>query len=680
MTHYDLADHRHRLGQLHRRRGVRRPEGRDPGEGHVRRHLPQRRAASRPRCSSTPPTSPPRRTPTALGVDTRLDGVRWRGDPRPDLPPDRPDLRRRPRAGGRSGRSTSRSSRATPGSPAYRTLDTGHRRDDHRRPGGGRRRRRAVVPDDPRASTRSTLHTSDTVMRIDDAPRPARDHRRRLRRRGVRAHVLLVRQPRSPSSTGPSALLRAEDAEVPRRFTELAQRALGRPARHQVTRRSRRTTGASGCTCARRRDHGATRTLCSSPPAGPSNADGSTCTAPAWRSTTPGSSSSTSTSAPPRAAIWALGDISNRYQLKHVSNQEARVVRHNLLHPDDLLRADHDARAQRGLQPPAGGQRRHDRGGGAASAASATSSAAHGLRRHRLRLGDGGPRELREGARRPRHRAAARRAHDRRAGVEPDPAADPGDELRPDRRRRRARAVLDPSRRSARSSRTRCSEPPKPPLHPRRAGEPPRPSGPDQHRGHLVELGVQVVAVGDDAGVPGRSRGPSASPRARRGCCRTTAPAPSATGTAGRGTCAERAASGPIGPAMPVGQDRGREAHVARQRVADRRAHRLHDPGAAAPPHLRDVGVVHVAGQERHRVRAPARARRTPPTAPSPRPAGSPLERRPVLEVDDLADAARRPGPRTGPRRRWRPPRSRPRGGAGPAEQERQRGADQQVP
>jgi mycothione reductase len=39
--------------------------------------------------------------------------------------------------------------------------------------------------------------------------------------------------------------------------------------------------------------------------------------------------------------IWALGDVSNKYQLKHVSNHEARVVQHNLLHPDDLVQADH---------------------------------------------------------------------------------------------------------------------------------------------------------------------------------------------------------------------------------------------------------------------------------------------------------------------------------------------------
>ena len=39
--------------------------------------------------------------------------------------------------------------------------------------------------------------------------------------------------------------------------------------------------------------------------------------------------------------VWALGDITNPVQLKHVANHEARVVRHNLTHPDDPIRVDH---------------------------------------------------------------------------------------------------------------------------------------------------------------------------------------------------------------------------------------------------------------------------------------------------------------------------------------------------
>jgi len=39
--------------------------------------------------------------------------------------------------------------------------------------------------------------------------------------------------------------------------------------------------------------------------------------------------------------IWALGDVSSDYQLKHVANHEERVVAHNLAHPDDLVDSDH---------------------------------------------------------------------------------------------------------------------------------------------------------------------------------------------------------------------------------------------------------------------------------------------------------------------------------------------------
>jgi len=39
--------------------------------------------------------------------------------------------------------------------------------------------------------------------------------------------------------------------------------------------------------------------------------------------------------------IWALGDSSNDYQLKHVANLEAKTVQHNLLHPDDLVACNH---------------------------------------------------------------------------------------------------------------------------------------------------------------------------------------------------------------------------------------------------------------------------------------------------------------------------------------------------
>lgn len=44
------------------------------------------------------------------------------------------------------------------------------------------------------------------------------------------------------------------------------------------------------------------------------------------------------TSAP---GVWALGDVSSPHQLKHVANAEARVIAHNLVHPDHLRAFDH---------------------------------------------------------------------------------------------------------------------------------------------------------------------------------------------------------------------------------------------------------------------------------------------------------------------------------------------------
>lgn len=40
--------------------------------------------------------------------------------------------------------------------------------------------------------------------------------------------------------------------------------------------------------------------------------------------------------------VWALGDVSSPFQLKHVANAEMRAVKHNILHPDDLQPMPHD--------------------------------------------------------------------------------------------------------------------------------------------------------------------------------------------------------------------------------------------------------------------------------------------------------------------------------------------------
>lgn len=40
--------------------------------------------------------------------------------------------------------------------------------------------------------------------------------------------------------------------------------------------------------------------------------------------------------------VWALGDVSSPYLLKHVANAEMRAVKHNLLHPEDLQPMPHE--------------------------------------------------------------------------------------------------------------------------------------------------------------------------------------------------------------------------------------------------------------------------------------------------------------------------------------------------
>lgn len=41
--------------------------------------------------------------------------------------------------------------------------------------------------------------------------------------------------------------------------------------------------------------------------------------------------------------VWALGDAANEFELKHVANHEAKVVAHNLAHPNDLKKYNHEA-------------------------------------------------------------------------------------------------------------------------------------------------------------------------------------------------------------------------------------------------------------------------------------------------------------------------------------------------
>ena len=89
--------------------------------------------------------------------------------------------------------------------------------------------------------------------------------------------------------------------------------------------------------------------------------------------------------------VFALGDASSPFQLKHVANHEAKVVQHNLLHPGSPRRTDHRFVPSRGVHRPADRVRRPHRGAVPGDGPRLRREDP-GVRRRRLRLGDGGRR------------------------------------------------------------------------------------------------------------------------------------------------------------------------------------------------------------------------------------------------------------------------------------------------
>ncbi|WP_019813469.1 mycothione reductase [Saccharomonospora saliphila] len=198
---------------------------------------------------------------------------------------------------------------------------------------------RAVVPDIP-GLAEVDYHTSDTVMRIDDLPRRAI-----ILGSGFVgaefAHIFASFGVEVTLVARSGALLRAEDDDVSGRFTELASR------RYDV-RLSRRTVRA------RRTEEGVALDLHG--PGGPETVEGDLLLVATGRE--PNSDvldvAATGVTTLPSGhvavdeyqrtaveGIYALGDLCSPQELKHVANHEARVVQHNLLHPDEPVAADH---------------------------------------------------------------------------------------------------------------------------------------------------------------------------------------------------------------------------------------------------------------------------------------------------------------------------------------------------
>ncbi|MBD8506762.1 mycothione reductase [Hoyosella sp. G463] len=183
-------------------------------------------------------------------------------------------------------------------------------------------------------------HTSDTIMRVPELPK-------RLAIIGGGfvaaefAHVFSALGVEVTLIARSSTLLRGEDADIAERFTDIAS------ARWD-TRLARKTVRAEAL------DRGTRLTL--EGPAGEElldtdavliavgrtpNTDLLDVPAAGIRTTSDGRIAVDEHQRTSIDGIWALGDISSPWGLKHVANHEQRVVQHNLLNPNDLAVTDH---------------------------------------------------------------------------------------------------------------------------------------------------------------------------------------------------------------------------------------------------------------------------------------------------------------------------------------------------
>ncbi|TVT02703.1 mycothione reductase [Amycolatopsis bartoniae] len=195
---------------------------------------------------------------------------------------------------------------------------------------------RPVVPD-LEGLDQVEFHTSDSIMRLDELPA-------RLVIMGSGfvaaefAHVFASLGVRVTVLARSGALLRNEDEDVSARFTELAGQRFDVRLNRKALRARKTETGI-----ALDLDDGETvegdqlliaigrrpnSDLLDVAATGVDTVDSGHVKVDSYQQTSV-------------EGIYALGDLSSRYELKHVANHEARVVQHNLLHPDERVRSDH---------------------------------------------------------------------------------------------------------------------------------------------------------------------------------------------------------------------------------------------------------------------------------------------------------------------------------------------------
>jgi mycothione reductase len=191
---------------------------------------------------------------------------------------------------------------------------------------------RPVVPDVP-GLEEVGFHTSDTIMRLDELPR----HLTIIGSGFVSAefaHVFSSFGVEVTVIARSDALLRHEDSDISARFTSLAQEKWDVRLNTKVLRASPGTmldldgepleTDLVLVAIGRKPNSD----LLNLPAAGIEVTQTGHVVVDSYQRTT-------------ADGVWALGDISSPFELKHVANHEARIVQHNLLNPSAPLAADH---------------------------------------------------------------------------------------------------------------------------------------------------------------------------------------------------------------------------------------------------------------------------------------------------------------------------------------------------
>jgi mycothione reductase len=198
---------------------------------------------------------------------------------------------------------------------------------------------RAVVPDVPGLADVG-FHTSDTIMRLESLPR-----RMTIIGSGFIAaefaHVFSSYGVAVTVVCRSGGMLRSEDDDISVRFTELASAKWDVRLNHKTVRAER---------------DGDVIRLHTEGPAGAAVIESEVLLVAVGR--TPNSDLLDAATGGITTAlsghvivdefqqtsvdgVYALGDISSPYELKHVANHEARIVQHNLLNPDARQTADH---------------------------------------------------------------------------------------------------------------------------------------------------------------------------------------------------------------------------------------------------------------------------------------------------------------------------------------------------